>query len=141
MHELTTYQWLYIFELTAPVFYRIKRGYIRDAEEKKVFSHFEEMEIPHAPWIKDFLRKYNKGVFPIPKLIEIGAVCFSHLVCLFGKKAIYYFEYLFEKEAVHVYGKLINNTKDEELKIFSIKLRDEEIPHLEYFKKKLGKTS
>ena len=139
MRELTTFQWLYIFELTAPVFYRVKRGYLKSEEDKKAFSHFEEMEIPHSPMIREFLKKYDRGVFPFPKIVEVSAAIFSHIICLFGEKAMFYFEYLFEYAAVHVYTRLINNTKDNEFKKINIVLRDEEIPHLQFFQKKLGK--
>ncbi len=140
MNELSEFQWVYIFEVTAPVFYRVKRGHLKKDEDKKAFTHFEESELPHAPEIKAFLARRNKGVFPFPKLIETGAALFSHIVCLFGEKAIYFFEYLFENTAVGVYTKLYNNTTDEEFKQLCLKLRKEEVPHLEFFSKKLSKN-
>lgn len=141
MHELTVFQWVYLFEVTAPVFYRVKRGYLKNEEDKKAFQHFEDMEIPHADMIKNFLITRNRGVFPWPGLFETSASAFSHIVCLFGEKAMYFFEYLFESEAVHVYTKLAKNTKDEEFKKLSLQLLEEEVPHLEFFKSKLGINS
>jgi rubrerythrin len=140
LHELTVYQFLYIFELTAPVFYRVKRSYLKNEEDKETFLHFEEVEKPHSPMIKEFLKQYNKGVFPWPRLVEVGAAIFSHIIALFGEKAIYSFEHHFETKAVNTYTNLANCTKDEELRQFSLQLRDEELPHLEFFKKKLGKS-
>lgn len=140
MNELTEFQWLYIFELTAPVFYRVKRGYLRDEEDKNTFRHFEETEKPHAPMIKKFLKDYNRGVFPWPRLVEVMAAFFSHIVALFGKKSMFFFEYLFENKAVHVYTKLSTNTEDERFRKIILQLLAEEIPHLEFFKKKTGKT-
>jgi rubrerythrin len=139
LNELTVYQLLYIFELTAPVFYRVKRSYLKIEEDKEVFLHFEEVEKPHSPMIKEFLKQYNRGVFPWPRLIEVGAAIFSHIIAFFGEKAIYFFEHHFETKAVNTYTKLANSTKDEKLKQISLQLREEELPHLEFFKKKLGK--
>lgn len=139
MHELTTLQFLYVLELTAPVFYRVKAKHIKDEAVKDSFHHFEQAELPHSPEIKEFLKQYGKGVFPWPRLIESIAAAFSHVVALFGIKAIYFFEYLFEAEAVHVYRKMANNTRDPMVKKLALKLLDEEIPHLEFFKEKLGK--
>lgn len=141
MSELTILQWVYIFELTAPVFYRVKANYIKDEQVKESFRHFEETELPHSPEIKEFLKQYGKGVFPWPRLIEFLAAAISRVVALFGLKAMYYFEYLFEAEAVHVYGKMAKNTKDPAVKKFALKLLDEELPHLEFFKEKLGKAT
>ena len=137
--ELTVYQFLYIFELTAPVFYRVKRGYLKNEEDKRMFLHFEEMEKPHSPVIKEFLRQYNKGVFPWPRLIEAGAAISSHIISWFGERAMYSFEYHFETKAVNTYTNLANSTRDERLRQISIQLREEEVPHLEFFKMKLGK--
>jgi rubrerythrin len=139
VNELTVYQFLYIFELTAPVFYRVKRGYLKSEEDKETFLHFEEVEKPHSPMIKEFLKHYNRGVFPWPKLIEVGAAIFSNIIALFGEKAMYYFEHHFETKAVNTYTNLANSTEDEKLRQISIQLREEEIPHLEFFKKRLGK--
>jgi rubrerythrin len=138
--ELTVYQFLYIFELTAPVFYRVKRGYLKNKPDKDTFLHFEKVEKPHSPMIKEFLKQYNKGVFPWPKLIETGAAVFSHFISLFGEKAMYAFEYHFETKAVNTYTNLANSTVDEKLRQISIRLREEEVPHLEFFMKRLGKT-
>lgn len=140
MKDTTLLKWLYVLELTAPVFYRVKSKFIKDPEEKKIFKHFEENELPHSPMIKDFLRKNNNiGVFPFPDfIIELGAAIFSFLIALFGKKMIYAFEYHFENKAVHVYTKLANNTKDPEIKKFAQQLCEEEVPHLNFFKEKLG---
>ena len=141
MKKTTLLKWLYIFELTAPVFYRMKSRFIKDSEEKKLFIHFEESELPHSPEIKAFLREqYNMGVFPIPGfLIEWGAAISSFIIALFGKKVIYYFEYLFEKEAVQSYSNLVKNNPDDiPLQEFAGRLRDEEQVHLDYFMERLG---
>ena len=143
MKGTTIFKWLYIFELTAPVFYRMKAKFIKDPEEKKIFKHFEESELPHSPDIKAFLKdKYNMRTFPIPDfLVEWGAAFCSFFIALLGKKAIYYFEYLFEKEAVQAYSNLMkNNPDDPDMQKFAEQLRDDELPHLNYFKEKLGKT-
>jgi len=140
LHELTVYQFLYVFELTAPVFYRVKRGYLKNEEDKETFLHFEEAEKPHSPMIKEFLKQYNRGVFPWPRLVEVGAAIFSHIIALFGEKAIFYFEHHFETKAVNTYTNLANSTKDEKVRQISLQLLDEERPHLEFFKMKLGKS-
>ncbi len=141
MNELTEFQWVYLFEVTAPVFYRTKRKHLKNEQDKAAFLHFEQSEIPHAPMIKEFLKQRNKGVFPWPGLFEALAAVFSHFIALFGTKAIYYFEYLFENKAVHVYTKLSNNTKDEQFKKINLQLLEEEKPHLDFFMGKLGKKA
>ncbi len=142
MKGTTILKFLYIFELTAPVFYRVKGKFISDPEEKKMFKHFEDGELPHSPEIKFFLKEnYNLNTFPIPDFIfEWGAAVVSFFIAIWGKKAIYYFEYLFENKAVHVYTNLVNkNPADKLLQEFAQKLCDEELVHLNYFKAKLGK--
>jgi rubrerythrin len=140
LKDTTVLKWVYIFELTAPVFYRINRLFIRDKDEKKRFKHFEENELPHSPMIKDFLREhYNMGVYPIPKaLIRFVTMLVSFFIGIFGKKAIYYFEYRFEKKAVEAYTNLMNDTDDLKIKELAKQLCDEELPHREYFREKLG---
>ena len=138
--ELAVYQFLYVFELTAPVFYRVKRGYLKNESDKAAFLHFEEAEKPHSPVIKEFLKQYNKGVFPWPGLVETVAAAFSHLIARFGEKAMYAFEWHFETKAVNTYTNLANCTDDEKVRQLSIQLRAEEVPHLEFFKQKLGKV-
>jgi len=139
MKDTTMLKWLYMLELTAPVFYHVNNYFIRDPEEKKMFKHFEESELPHSPMIKDFLRKnYDMPVYPIPPfIIQFGTALISLFIGLFGKKTIYYFEYRFEKKAVHAYTNLMNDTKDPELRKLAEQLRDEELPHREYFKGRL----
>ena len=139
MKNTTMLKWLYMLELTAPVFYRVNSLFIRDPEEKKKFKHFEESELPHSPMIKEFLRKkYNMGIYPIPKfLIQLVTAIVSFIIGLLGKKAIYYFEYRFEKKACHAYLNLMNNTDDPEFKKFAALLHDEELPHRNYFMGKL----
>ncbi len=141
MDELTEFQWVYLFEVTAPIFYRVKRGHLKSEEDKKAFLHFEESEKPHAPQIKEFLRQQGRRVFPWPQLLEVGAATFSHLVSVFGEKTMYYFEYIFENKAVGVYTRLSNGTKDEKFREITHRLLEEELPHLEFFQNKLNKKS
>jgi rubrerythrin len=71
-------------------------------------------------------------------LVETVAAVLSHVIAIWGEKAMWRFGYLVEKKAVYVYTKLSKNTEDEKFRQINLKLREDEIPHLEFFKKKLG---